>query len=251
MRSPGDCQHGGNPDRQRISRAPEVPLGRSRIGHRRCLRRDRVRRARALRKKGMAYMGDVFANTQLMLAFRPPGRRRRLAHGLRSHEEQPDVPGTGRLAGGNGGAHAARPIARSGSWLDGLVRPGDILLPLERAFFNRLQSQIGTLDEEVLLIVYLDRAGALIGDELVAGGTICSHGIGYRRLFENAFRRGAAALVLAHNHPSGSAEPSAEDIASTRALRALAVPMQTELIDHLIVGADAVFSMRAAGFVGR
>jgi DNA repair protein RadC len=102
----------------------------------------------------------------------------------------------------------------------------------------------------VLLFVYLDRAGALIGEELIAGGTACSHGIGYRRLFEKAFSRRAAALVLAHNHPSGSAEPSPQDIASTRALRALAVPMQMQLVDHLIVGVGAVFSMRAAGMLG-
>jgi DNA repair protein RadC len=132
-----------------------------------------------------------------------------------------------------------------------LVKPGDILLPLERDFFTRILGYNGSREEEVLLFIYLDRAGALIGDELIAGGTKCSHSIGYRRLFEKAFRRGAAALVLAHNHPSGSAEPSAQDISSTRALRALAVPMQMQLIDHLIVGARAVFSMRAAGLLGK
>jgi DNA repair protein RadC len=131
------------------------------------------------------------------------------------------------------------------------VKPGDILLPLERDFFTRILGYIGKLEEEVLLFVYLDRTGALIGDELIAGGTKCSHGIGYRRLFEKAFRRGAAALVLAHNHPSGSARPSAQDIASTRALRALTVPMQVELVDHLIVSARAVFSMRAAGLLSQ
>ena len=130
-----------------------------------------------------------------------------------------------------------------------MVKPGDILLPLEQEFFTRVLAHIGSLEEEVLLFVYLDRAGALIGDELIAGGTKCSHGIGYRRLFEKAFKRGAAALVLAHNHPSGSAEPSRQDISSTRALRALAIPMQMDLVDHLIVSSRAVFSMRAAGLL--
>jgi DNA repair protein RadC len=55
--------------------------------------------------------------------------------------------------------------------------------------------------------------------------------------------------VLAHNHPSGSAEPSALDIRSTRGLQALAAPMEIRLDDHLIVGAHEVFSMRAAGLV--
>jgi DNA repair protein RadC len=125
------------------------------------------------------------------------------------------------------------------------------MVPLERDFLARIHGHIGALNEEVLLLVYVDRAGALIGDELIAGGTRCSHGIGYRRLFEKAFSRGAAGLVLAHNHPSGSAQPSAQDISSTRALQALAIPMQMELIDHIIVGARAVFSMRAAGLLGK
>jgi DNA repair protein RadC len=121
---------------------------------------------------------------------------------------------------------------------------------LKQDFFGRLLSGLGTLDEEVLLLIHLDRAGAFLGDELIAGGTAASHGIPYRLLFERTFRRGAAALILVHNHPSGSPEPSEDDITSTRGLQALAVPMQMELIDHLIVGARAVFSMRTAGLLG-
>jgi DNA repair protein RadC len=106
-----------------------------------------------------------------------------------------------------------------------------------------------TLAQEVLFLVYLDRAGAFLGEELITGGTNCSLGVSYRVLFERAFKRGAARLVLAHNHPSGSAEPSELDIKSTRGLQALAVPMGLELVDHLIVGAREVFSMRAGGLV--
>jgi DNA repair protein RadC len=197
----------------------------------------------------MAFMGDVAANSQFELAFRASSRRRRFANGLRSHEEQSDILRSGRITRGDGSAQASLAAAGQGSWLDGLVKPGDILLPLEQEFFTRVLAHIGSLEEEVLLFVYLDRAGALIGDELIAGGTKCSHGIGYRRLFEKAFKRGAAALVLAHNHPSGSAEPSRQDISSTRALRALAVPMQMDLVDHLIVSSRAVFSMRTAGLL--
>jgi DNA repair protein RadC len=108
---------------------------------------------------------------------------------------------------------------------------------------------LGALEREVLFVAYLDRAGAFLGDELMTGGTNCSLGINYRALFERAFRRRAARLVLAHNHPSGSAEPSDLDIRSTRGLQALAVPMEVELVDHLIVGGREVFSMRAAGLI--
>ena len=130
-----------------------------------------------------------------------------------------------------------------------MVSPGELLLPFEQRFFDRVGTLLRALDHEALLLVYLDRAGAFLGDELIAGGTSCSVGIPYRLLFERAFRRRAARLVLAHNHPSGSAEPSELDIRSTRGLQALAVPMEIRLDDHLIVGAQEVFSMRAAGLV--
>jgi DNA repair protein RadC len=129
------------------------------------------------------------------------------------------------------------------------VNAGEILVPLTPTFLSRLAFHFGALDEEVLLLVYLDRSGAFLSDDLIRGGTRGSHGMTYRRLFERAFNRGAAGLLLAHNHPSGSARPSKLDVASTRKLQALAAPMEIELVDHLIVGAREVFSMRAAGLV--
>jgi DNA repair protein RadC len=130
-----------------------------------------------------------------------------------------------------------------------VVSPGDLLLPLEQNFVDCVATLLRRLSHEALLLVYLDRAGAFLGDELITAGTNCSLGLPYRVLFERAFRRGATRLVLAHNHPSGSAEPSALDIRSTRGLQALAAPMEIRLDDHLIVGAHEVFSMRAAGLV--
>ena len=130
-----------------------------------------------------------------------------------------------------------------------MVGPGDLLLPLDDRAVERIAGHLRELDREVLFLAYADRTGAFLGDELITGGTGCSLAIQYRRLFERAFRRGAANLVLAHNHPSGSAEPSELDILSTRGLQALAVPMQVGLHDHLIVGGRQVFSMRAAGLV--
>ncbi|MBO0749448.1 MAG: JAB domain-containing protein [Porphyrobacter sp.] len=123
------------------------------------------------------------------------------------------------------------------------------MLPLRPAVFTRVLLSLAPLRKEVLLLIHLDRKGAYLGDEVIAGGTAWSFGMPYRWMFEQAFRRGASGLVLAHNHPSGTARPSAHDIRSTRGLQALAVPMEIELIDHLIVGRDALFSMRAAGLL--
>jgi DNA repair protein RadC len=123
------------------------------------------------------------------------------------------------------------------------------LLPLEAGLVDHLAAFLAKLEREALFLAYVDRAGAFLGDELITGGTSCSLAIQYRLVFERAFRRGAASLVLAHNHPSGCAEPSELDILSTRGLQALSVPMEMRLHDHLIVGGRQVFSMRAAGLV--
>ena len=80
-------------------------------------------------------------------------------------------------------------------------------------------------------------------------GTVDHTPVYPREVARRALELSATAIILAHNHPSGSAEPSELDIRSTRGLQALAVPMGVELVDHLIVGAREVFSMRAAGLI--
>lgn len=126
---------------------------------------------------------------------------------------------------------------------------GELLNPVSPALISTLVDQLGGLQREVLLLIYTDRAGAFLGDELIPGGTECSHGLPYRRLFERAFSRGARGLLLAHNHPSGTPKPSDLDVVSTRGLQALARPMEMHVIDHLIVGGRMVFSMRDAGLL--
>jgi len=66
---------------------------------------------------------------------------------------------------------------------------------------------------------------------------------------EAALRRGAAALVFAHNHPNGNVQPSEQDKMLTRALVLAAVALQIKVLDHVIVSTDAVFSFRKEGLL--
>ncbi|MCZ0944781.1 MAG: hypothetical protein OXJ53_17155, partial [Gammaproteobacteria bacterium] len=70
-----------------------------------------------------------------------------------------------------------------------------------------------------------------------------------RRVVETALRRGAAAVVLAHNHPNGAVEPSEQDKLVTRAIVLAADTVCISVLDHLIVARDAVFSFREAGLL--
>ena len=58
---------------------------------------------------------------------------------------------------------------------------------------------------------------------------------------------GARGLIVAHNHPSGDCRPSRSDILATHRLKEVAIALDIELIDHLILTENAVYSMRAGG----
>jgi DNA repair protein RadC len=118
---------------------------------------------------------------------------------------------------------------------------------LER--FWRLR--IGGLTHEVFQVGYLDTGLRLLRDgvQTLSEGTIDRAAVYPRRVVESALRRGAAAVVFAHNHPHGDVRPSDQDKTLTRALGFAAHTVQIRVVDHLIVSPDAVFSFRDAGLL--
>ena len=91
------------------------------------------------------------------------------------------------------------------------------------------------LKRELLMVIYLDSSHAIIDSEIVAEGTLASNTVYPRELIKPALARHAAALVIAHNHPSGSRTPSAEDRRLTRNLYLALSFVSIRLLDHLIV----------------
>ena len=106
------------------------------------------------------------------------------------------------------------------------------------------------LPHEVLQVVFLDNTHAIIAVEVVAEGTVNVNAIYPRELVKTALRYNASALILAHNHPSGSLQPSQQDERLTRTLFLLCSFMHISLLDHLIVGAgEQVFSFADQGLM--
>lgn len=106
------------------------------------------------------------------------------------------------------------------------------------------------LKHEVLTVVFLDAAHAVITSEVVAEGTVNVNTIYPRELVKEALRLNASALVIAHNHPSGALKPSEQDKALTRNLYLLGSFLHISLLNHLIVGeGDTVFSFAEAGLM--
>ncbi len=104
------------------------------------------------------------------------------------------------------------------------------------------------LKKEVLTIIYLDSSHAIIDTETVAEGTINVNTVYPRELIKKALQHNAAAMIIAHNHPSGSLSPSSQDIQLTRTLSLLGSMMQIQLLDHIIIG-DGSFSFADNGLM--
>ena len=111
--------------------------------------------------------------------------------------------------------------------------------------------RLGALRYEVFEVAYLDAGQRLLRDgvDRLEEGTTDRATVYPRRVVEAALRRGAVALVLAHNHPSGDIEPSAQDKTLTRAIVLAGETVGLRIIDHLIISRDAAFSFRKAGLL--
>ncbi|MEJ2058715.1 MAG: DNA repair protein RadC, partial [Desulfofustis sp.] len=102
------------------------------------------------------------------------------------------------------------------------------------------------LQVEVFSAIYLDSSLAIIDSEQVAEGTVNVNTVYPREIIKNALSRNASALIVAHNHPSGSLSPSGQDKRLTRHLYLACQVMQIRLLDHLIIG-DGHFSFADNG----
>ncbi len=101
---------------------------------------------------------------------------------------------------------------------------------------------------EVFSAIYLDSSLAIIESEQLAEGTVNVNTVYPREIIRSALRHNASALIVAHNHPSGSLSPSSQDKHLTRHLCLACQMMQIRLLDHLIIG-DGHFSFADDGLM--
>ncbi len=99
-----------------------------------------------------------------------------------------------------------------------------------------LREYIGDLDREVFVLALLTVRHRVLGLHTVSVGCLSASLVHPREVFKPAILSGASGLVIAHNHPSGDPEPSAEDLALTRRLAAAGSLLGIELLDHLVIG---------------
>lgn len=97
--------------------------------------------------------------------------------------------------------------------------------------------------KEQLRGLYLNSRYQVIHDELISVGSLTSNVVHPREVFQPAIERGAVALIIAHNHPSGSLEPTKADIRVTEQLLAAGEVLGIELLDHLVIASGKFISL--------
>ena len=112
-----------------------------------------------------------------------------------------------------------------------------------------VQLQIGRRPHEVFAVLFLDAQHRLIALEEMFRGTLAQASVYPREVVCRALQLGAAAVVLAHNHPTGLVRPSAADQALTATLRSALGLVDVRVIDHLIVGPGNSYSMAESGLL--
>ena len=110
--------------------------------------------------------------------------------------------------------------------------------------FEYLRVSMRNLSREEFRLLHLNRSKHLIAEEVLFRGTVDESAIYTREVIESALRKKASALIFAHNHPTGPAEASQEDIELTRSLVNACRAVDIPVLDHVIVGSDGFLSMR-------
>lgn len=107
--------------------------------------------------------------------------------------------------------------------------------------------EMGALEREQLRVLILDTRNRLVRTREVYRGSLNSSWIRIGEVFRDAVRLNAAAVIIAHNHPSGDPTPSPEDVAVTKAMVEAGRLLDIEVLDHLVVGQGRYVSMKAKG----
>ena len=135
---------------------------------------------------------------------------------------------------------AAFELGRRASLKAALDSSGALSSP--QKVFNIMQPITRDLDHEECWALFLNKANRLIAKEMISSGGLDSTIIDNRMIIRKAIDKKAAAVILVHNHPSGSALPSRADIAQTQALNRALKTCDLSLLDHVIIARDSYYS---------
>jgi DNA repair protein RadC len=154
------------------------------------------------------------------------------------------VPGVGRARAAQ--FAAALELARRSLWEETQARDS---LASPAAVRGYLRLRLQHLGHEVFWAVFLDAQNRVIAAEELFRGTLTQTSVYPREVVKQALAHNAAGVILAHNHPSGIAEPSFQDQALTRSLAESLALVDVKVLDHFIVAPGACLSFAERGLL--
>jgi len=154
--------------------------------------------------------------------------------------------GVGLTAAKRARLAAAVELARRCAFEELTARPA-LTSPRDSAAF--LKARMGSRPYEVFACLFLDNRHRVLAFEEMFRGTLDGASVHPREVVRAALEHNAAAVILAHNHPSGVAEPSAADRNITHQLRDALQLIGVRVLDHLVIGTGEPTSMAARGLI--
>lgn len=156
-----------------------------------------------------------------------------------------------RSLGADGGGIVAFLAAVQGAMVHSLredVCAGP-LLPTSGALIDYLRAAMAWAGEEQFRVLYLNARNLLLKDETIATGTPNEVSVHPRMILKRALELGATAIILVHNHPSGSPDPSPGDIQTTARIVRAARALDIVVHDHIVIARSGWRSFRQSGLI--
>lgn len=117
------------------------------------------------------------------------------------------------------------------------------------ALMQYLKYRMGHLRYEQVRAMFLDAANRVVGDNVVAKGSVSSCAIHSREVIRRALELQAVGVILVHNHPSGSPRPSEGDVTATNRLLQACKAVDVSLLDHIVISREGWTSFRMEGLI--
>ena len=126
-----------------------------------------------------------------------------------------------------------------------LEKRGKIQSPADAA--NLLMPDMMFLEQEHLVVVLLNTRSEILATKTVYKGSLNTTVVRIGEIFKDAIRQNAAALIVAHNHPSGDCSPSPEDLRVTREIVNAGKLLSVDVLDHIVIGHNRYTSLKERG----
>ena len=132
--------------------------------------------------------------------------------------------------------------------LESRIRHGDMVQSPTSAR-NLASLKLATLDHEVFAVFFLDAQHRVIQFEQMFRGTLTQTSVYPREIVKRALTLNAGAVILAHNHPSGSTEPSRADVFLTETIKTALALVDVRVLDHIVVSVEGCTSFAERGLL--